>query len=172
MRWPWVKRSHADYLRRLYRERNQVILDLERHVAEARGARDAMQDALRRSEVERTELQATLLRVGFGYAPFPDPTPAEQSPVTTDESREEKAAEITVGMSAEQVQRLYAQEALGLYGSNLRKIRDHVERKMAEYFQFRNRAPILSPAEAEAAAKVAADVEAAIAEGRAAAEKE
>lgn len=172
MRWPWVKRSHMDYVRRLYRERNQVIRDLERDVAEARGARDAMQDALRRSEVERTELQATLLRVGFGYAPFPDPTPKEPSPVSQDQSREDKAPEIAVGMSAEEVQRLFAQEAVGLYGNNLRKIRDHVEQKMAEYYQFRNRAPILSPAEAEAAARVAADVEAAIAEGRAAAEKD
>jgi hypothetical protein len=167
VKWPWVNRSAIIRARSL---RNSEIVDLRRQVDEARGAREELREALRRSEVERSDLQMSLLRVGFGYAPFAVPEPVA-APTPEPITPSDPLDAITPGMSAEQVQRIFTEEAVGKYGNNLRKIRDHVEQRQEDYYRFRNRAPILSEREKAAAAAVAADVEAAIAEGRAEAEK-
>jgi hypothetical protein len=168
VRWPWVKRSLLNFYRRSYNDATRQKAELTTLLAENRGAREELQSALRRSETERTDLQTRLLRVGYGYPPFHDKV-AAAAPQDSTPAAPPKDFTIHPDMTEDEVRLAFTQEAMHLYGGNMRAITNHVELKQQEYYQFRHRPPVLSHSEAEAAAKVAADIESAIEEGRRAA---
>lgn len=173
MRWPWVKRSEMAKYRRMYNEQCALARGNKAMADEYRGSRDELRDALRRSDIERSDLQLKLLRISYGYPPFPDVTPpASPNPDPVAPAQEYGPTAITPDMTDEQVQATFVREGAELYGNNMRKITQHVELRQAEYYQFRSRKPILTDAEMAAATRVTQDLEAAINEGRAAAERE
>lgn len=153
--FPWVKRARLDASLAEVSELRRLRAEDARVIAEYRGARDAVQAALERSEAERKELTVKLLRVGFGYPPFDAPTlsPAPQAAEAT-----EPQPQLNALSSAEEVRRAFLEEGYRLYGGDVRKLMRHIERRQAEFYEGRT-----SPA------VVAADIESAISEGVAAA---
>lgn len=170
MRWPWIHRRKLASLTRKLTEAAGRERALELQVAEARGALKESQDAHRRSERERIDLQTSLLRVGFGYAPFPEPVAPEAQAAPAPAAEEPQAPAITPNMNPEDVRRVFVQEAVAKYGTNVRLISRHVEHRLAEYYEYRSRPAIVTQAEQDAARRVQQDVEDAIREGLAAAE--
>lgn len=159
---PWVRRENIDHYRRLHREaakRATAAEALNKHLS-------AQLDLAQR---ERADLQNKLLRVGFGLHPFEEAAnyPQGVEPAPTAASQQPQDTNIPFGASPEQVQEYFVREAMEMFGpSNARAIRNYLEQRQADYYAGRINPIAPSAEELSAAQKVAADVDAAIEEGR------
>jgi hypothetical protein len=168
MQFPWVSRSKLNAYRRRYHEAAAMTTTMT-------AMNDVLTHQLDLSQRNAADLQLKLLRVGFGINPFhelyvaaqggnsvlPDPSPSEPDP-----------NQPRPGASAEEVQATFVREAMELYPGNMRRIKQHVEKRQGQYYAGQMIPDTVNPAEMAAARQVQADMLAAIEEGRREAEKE
>lgn len=161
---PWVSRGKLASVRKLFHMEQAASLQLRIQNAELMGRNAELSESLKRSERERVDLQTKLLRVSFGINPFAE---LIQAPAAAEQAQQANDFSLRPDMSDEEIQKTFTAEAMQLYGGNLAKVTRFVQARMDEFYQHRDRPPVLTDAERQRAAAVAADLEAAIREGRA-----
>ena len=160
-----------DELRRALRHARSLLREARGRAAAADKLAGVLTEQLARSERERTDAQLKLLRITCGINPFAEEM--QQTSVLPAASAEPAApVQISATASPDEVRATFVRRGMELYGKDLRKVARYVEKQQEEYYAHREAPQIVSPDELAAAAKVAADLEAALLEGAAAAAKE